>query len=133
MVTHMKIKRIAAVGTLFAGGLLANVDAVAHAAVTINVKLPTWQPPGTTAPVAGPLGFVQQFYNFGLMIGGILAVGAIVYGGIKYTFAAGNPSGQSEGKEWVKSALLGLLLLALATLILKTINPTLATPTLPNF
>lgn len=112
-----------------------NVVSTALAAVQINVNLPTspCTTPPCPAPVAGPIGFVQQFYNFGLMIGGVLAFGAIVYGGIKYTFAAGNPSGQSEGKEWIKSAILGLLLLALATLILKTINPTLATPKLPNF
>lgn len=67
--------------------------------------------------------FVSSFYTFALAIAGALAFGAIVYGGIKYTFAAGNPSGQSEGKDWVKSALLGLLLLAAAGLILRTINP----------
>ena len=37
----------------------------------------------------------------------------------------GNPGNQSEGKEWVKSALLGLLLLAAAYLILYTVNPNL--------
>lgn len=114
----------------FTGCVSLNFISTALAAVPINVNLPG-QP--NNVSVAGPIGFVQQFYNFGLMIGGVLAVGAIVYGGIKYTFAAGNPSGQSEGKEYIKSALLGLLLLVLATLILRTINPTLATPTLPNF
>ena len=69
--------------------------------------------------------YVQSFYRFALLISGALAFGAIVYGGIKYTFAAGNPSGQSEGKEWVKGALLGLLLLAAAGIILRTINPNL--------
>ncbi|MEK9180298.1 MAG: hypothetical protein AAB897_02705, partial [Patescibacteria group bacterium] len=69
--------------------------------------------------------FVQSFYNFTLLAAGALAFGAIVYGGILYTFAAGNPSKQSEGKDWVKSALLGLLLLAGAGLILRTINPAL--------
>ena len=59
------------------------------------------------------------------MISGVLAFGAIVYGGIKYTLAAGNPSGQSEGKEWVKGALTGLLLLVGAYAILNIINPQL--------
>ncbi|MEK7507638.1 MAG: hypothetical protein AAB602_00955 [Patescibacteria group bacterium] len=103
-------------------------------AVDINVNLPGTSADGATdVKEKGPIFFVEQFYKFGLMIGGLLAFGAIVYGGIKYTFAAGNPSGQSEGKEWVKSAILGLLLLALATLILKIINPSLTTPELPNF
>ena len=81
--------------------------------------------PGPSPASAGPAGWVNNFYSFSLLISGVLAFGAIVYGGIKYTFAAGNPSGQSEGKEWVKGALLGLLLLGGAYLILQTINPEL--------
>ncbi len=72
-----------------------------------------------------PVSYVQSFYNFALAIGGILAFGAIVYGGVIYTFAAGNPSKQDEGKKWIWGALLGLLLLAGAYLVLYTINPKL--------
>ena len=39
------------------------------------------------------------------MIGGLLAFGAIVFGAIKYTLAAGKPSGPHEGEEWIKQAL----------------------------
>lgn len=79
--------------------------------------------PGQYGKEAGGPGFVANAYSFALFISGALAFGAIVYGGIKYVFAAGNPSGQSDGKEWVKGALLGLLLLGGAYLILRTINP----------
>ena len=75
---------------------------------------------------------VQDVYNFALMIGGLLAFGAIVFGAIKYTLAAGNPSGQHEGREWITQALLGLLLLVGATLVLNTINPELITLKLPD-
>jgi hypothetical protein len=66
------------------------------------------------------------------MIGGVLAFGAIVYGGVLYAISMGNPSKQSEGKEWVESALIGLLLLAGAYLILYTINPDLVNLNLPT-
>lgn len=83
-------------------------------------------PVGPTNPrtqeIADPGVSVNRFYQFALSIAGILAFGAVAYGGIRYTFAAGNPSGQSEGKEWVKSALWGLLLLGGAYLILNTIS-----------
>ena len=79
--------------------------------------------PGQYNESSGAPGFIANVYGFALAISGVLAFAAIVYGGVKYTFAAGNPSGQSEGKEWVKGALLGLLLLAGAYLILRTINP----------
>jgi len=79
--------------------------------------------PGQYGKDAGAPGFIANLYSFSLLISGALAFAAIVYGGIKYVFAAGNPSGQGEGKEWVKGALLGLLLLGGAYLILRTINP----------
>lgn len=85
-----------------------------------------------SAASAGPSGFIANFYGFALLIGGILAFGAVVYGGIKYLISAGNPSAQGEGKEWIESALTGLLLLAGAYIILYTINPALVNLGLPE-
>lgn len=69
--------------------------------------------PGVNQNGAGssPAGFVANFYQFALLIGGILAFAAIVYGGVMHAISAGNPSKQSEGKQWIWSALWGLLLL----------------------
>ena len=89
--------------------------------------------PGTNSPsVQGPGAFVANFYQFALMIGGILAFGVVVYGGVKYMASAGNPSGQSDAKEWIESALLGLLLLVGAYFILNVINPQLLNLKLPT-
>ncbi len=80
---------------------------VAHA-VTISTAIPGSNLNSTsTAPGA----YIANFYQFALLIGGILAFGAIVFGGIKYVASAGNPSAQSDGKEWIWGALIGLLLL----------------------
>jgi hypothetical protein len=79
----------------------------------------------TNVSTVGPAGWIKGFYNFALIFAGILAFGAIVYGGIKYATSAGNASQQSEGRSWIWSALIGLLLLAGAYLILNTINPNL--------
>ena len=98
-------------------------------AADINVNFP-----GNNVTSTVP-GVITNFYNFALIIAGILAFGAIVYGGVKYAAGAGNPSSQSEGKSWITNALLGLLLLAGAWVVLNTINPqlvTLATPSLPS-
>jgi hypothetical protein len=101
--------------------------ALARAQTQISTNIP-----GVSA-AGNPCDFVFSFYKFAMMISGVLAFGAIVYGGVKYTLAAGNPSGQSEGKEWVKGALLGLFLLVSAYLILNVINPDLTKCTLPQF
>jgi len=103
--------------------------AVPVLAVSISAAIPGM---GTVTSSTPPGQFVKGFYDFALMIGGVLAFGAIVYGGVLYAASAGNPSKQSEGKEWVKSALLGLLLLGGAYLILYTINPDLVNLNLPT-
>lgn len=79
-----------------------------------------------------PSGIVANFYTFALMVSGLLAFGAIVYGAIKYTVSAGNPSQQSDAKQWITDALWGLLLLVSATLILRTINPDIPKLGLPR-
>lgn len=75
---------------------------------------------------------MNYFYQYALGVGGILAFGVVVYGGVRYMISAGNPSGQSDAKEWIKAALMGLLLLAGAYFILNVINPKLTNLTLPT-
>jgi hypothetical protein len=113
---------VAAVGTF-------PVFSTAHAAtITISTSVP-----GMAANSASTPGtFVAGFYQFALMIAGILAFGIIVYGGVKYMASAGNPSGQGDAKEWIEAALLGLLLLVGAYFILNVVNPQLTTLSLPS-
>ncbi|MGB7957564.1 MAG: pilin [Minisyncoccia bacterium] len=101
----------------------------AFAQTVINAGLPGV---GPVTPTTSPGTFVESFYVFALMIGGVLAFGAVVYGGVLYAISAGNPGKQSEGKEWIKSAIYGLLLLAGAYLVLYTINPNLVNLNLPT-
>lgn len=98
------------------------------AQTVINVSIPGPQLPSANNPCTT----VINVYWFALFISGILAFGAIVWGGIKYALAAGNPSGQSEGKEWIIGALLGILLLASTYLILNVINPALVHCEIPR-
>jgi hypothetical protein len=104
-------------------------------AVSISLSIPvqgTNPCPYPTATTCSAGGFINSFYQFALAFAGIVAFGSVVYGGVKYVTAAGNPSGQSEAKEWIYSALLGLALLFGAYLILNTINPNLTHLDLPT-
>jgi lipoprotein-anchoring transpeptidase ErfK/SrfK len=68
---------------------------------------------------------VSKFYNYALAAVGVAALGAIIFGGIKYTVSAGNPSGQTDAISWITGAVWGLVLLLGANLLLRTINPKL--------
>ncbi len=96
------------------------------AQITINPNLPG------TLPSNSFSGLVANFYSFALVIAGVLAFGAIVYGGVLYATSRGNPTRESEGKSWITSALLGLLLLGGAYIILYTINPQLVNLQIPG-
>ena len=98
------------------------------AQTVLNFQLPGTQ----AASLNNPCTTVINFYYFALFISGILAFGAIAWGGIKYSISVGNPSGQSEGIDWIEGAVLGILLLAGSYLLLNTINPALVTCQMPS-
>jgi hypothetical protein len=109
---------------------LIAVPAFAQTQITIVTSVPGNY--GAAAAAASPGAFIANFYIFSLIIGGILAFGVIVYGGVKYMASAGNPSAQSDAKEWIESALLGLLLLVGVYFVLDVINPQLLNLNLPS-
>lgn len=69
--------------------------------------------------------FIGWAFQFALGAAGAVALGVLIFGGIKYITSAGNPSGQGDAKKWIQDAILGLLLLLGSYLILNTINPDL--------
>jgi len=81
--------------------------------------------PGATADTSSIQGYIVNFYEFGLAIAGILAVGMIVAGAIFYSLSGASPDKQSEAKDMITSAIWGVVLLFGSYLILKTINPSL--------
>ncbi len=82
--------------------------------------------PMVTPPEGGNdfAGFLVTLYQWGISIAVILSVLYIIFGGIRY-MTTDSISGKSEGKETIKSALIGLILALSAWLILYTINPQL--------
>lgn len=94
---------------------------------TIQTEIPDWSPAGPLGPIVlQPItDMVNEFYQWALSIGTGVASGIVIYGGVLYILSVGNPSKQTEAKEWIKSAIYGLLLLLLSYLLLFTINPSL--------
>lgn len=108
-----------------------NMIAMTNALAT-NISINPGLPGINNVSTTGPAGWVAGFYNFALLIAGILAFGAIVYGGFKVATSAGDAHRASEGRAWIWSSLLGLLLLGCAWLILNTINPNLTKLQVPT-
>ena len=69
--------------------------------------------------------YINNLYMVAVGLAGLAAVIMIVIGAVYFTTSGGNPSKQKEGKEYITSAILGLLLLLGAFILLNTINPQL--------
>src|SRR3989344_2518520 len=75
-----------------------------------------------------PLGLAQRVsntYTWALGIGGMVALGIIIFGGVLYSASGGNPSRMDEAKKWIQHALFGLALLFSSYILLNFINPDL--------
>lgn len=79
--------------------------------------------PGSIQSASSPGALVKVIYQYALGIVGLVALGAIIYGGILWVFSAGVPGNQAKAQAWIRNALLGLLLLLGAYVLFNTINP----------
>jgi len=88
-----------------------------------ELEVPGVETPTTTRTVLTE--FVRYVFAFAIAIAGLLAFGALIYGGIRYLTSAGDPTKMSDGKNQVMAGFLGLIILLSSYLILNTIDPQL--------
>ncbi len=69
--------------------------------------------------------YIAALYSYLIAIVGILAVAMIVFGGLRWLMAGGNASQIGEAKEYIGSAIIGLLLALFSYVLLQTVNPNL--------
>ena len=62
----------------------------------------------TTAPVGR---YMQLIYKYAMAAVGILAVAVMMFGGVLWIIAFGNPTRIGEAKAWIGAALTGLVLM----------------------
>lgn len=89
---------------------------IAHA---LEVDLPGL----SSTPTVGE--YIAYIFNTVMQLAAVLAALVIAYGGALYLFSLGSKKYTSEGKEWIKAGVFGLILLMCSYLILYTINPNL--------
>ena len=103
-------------------------------AALAQVQLETGLPPiaGQPSPSEGLPQYINYLFIFGLSLIAFLALGQMMLGGLTYILAAGNAAKVEDAKETIKQALLGLGLLLVSYLLLRTINPDLVNLRNPN-
>lgn len=69
--------------------------------------------------------YIYAIYNYLLAIGGVLAVIALMVGGVIWLVSAGNASRVTQAKSWISGSLTGILILLTSYILLYQINPDL--------
>lgn len=105
--------------SIFAFSLL--IFAIAATALAVDYQ-PLVSIPGINAG-ASLKDYLSGLYNFLISIVGILAMGVIIYGGMRYIVSAGNPAAMEDAKETIMSAVYGLALALGSWLIINVVNP----------
>lgn len=79
--------------------------------------------------------YIIVIYKYGIAVIGVLAVLAVAIGGVIWIMSAGNSGVIAQGKEWIISGILGLVLALGSFMLLATINKDLVSckiTTLPS-
>jgi len=88
-----------------------------------NYYKPLVQIPGMPTGDVSLTQYLSTLYNFLISIVGILAMGVIIYGGMRYMTSAGNPTVAEDAKETIMSAVYGLALALGSWLVINVVNP----------
>lgn len=69
--------------------------------------------------------YIKAIYNYFVMIGGLLAVIALMIGGVVWLVSAGNTSRISEAQSWIMGSVTGIVIILSSYVLLYQINPKL--------
>ncbi|MFA5158306.1 MAG: hypothetical protein WC451_03940 [Patescibacteria group bacterium] len=87
----------------------------AHAAINFNFLTPVQNSENNVSTIA------NNVINFVLIIAGIMAIVYLIYSGILYITAAGNPDAAKKGQQGVINAIIGIVIIVLAYFIARSI------------
>jgi hypothetical protein len=84
--------------------------------------------PGATPPVFGRgaetlISYIQYIFYFAITLGIVLSLVLIIFGGLRYLYARGNPQIVAQAKSQIFNAFLGLGILLFSLTILNSISP----------
>lgn len=108
------------------GVLTVQNAVIAQSSYKLLAPLPGSKTADISTEEEGLATYAEALFPFLLSIAAVLAFVMMVIGGMQYMASAGNPQMMGDAKDRMLKAVLGLLLAALSVLILRTINPELA-------
>lgn len=96
--------------------------------VTYPTIVPGVIPPTGQTNIAG---YLRYLYTSAIALGGIICLGALIWGGLRFLTSAGNPAAMADARERILYGIIGLFILLGSFVLLREINPQLITFTPP--
>ena len=115
---------------------------VAHAQTSTKTSSPTFTPevpiPGVfdkPTPIDSSLAarYIRAVYIYFIWVVGLMAVAMVIFGGIKWVSAAGNPGAINDARATINNAIIGLIIALTSVTLLNIINPDFIKLQLPDF
>lgn len=99
----------------------ASAETQTNSDSSINLEVPI----AGEEQVSGIGDYISKVYTFAVGVVGLAAVIMIMIGGYLYMTSHGNATQAEKGKDFITSAVLGLIIVLVSYVILRTINPNL--------
>ncbi len=131
MLRHLIYKTITILPIIFImlftlyGTVAYAAEAVQFTPLTDIPLLDSWNPGETVQVADSASGVFNQLFALSIRIGAMLAVFMFIWGGLNLITARDNAGNITKGKEKMKNAVVGLLMLLATYITLNTINPQL--------
>ncbi len=91
----------------------------------LQVPFPEFTSVDPTQGTTGIAKYIKTIYHYAIGVVGILAAIVLMFGGVLWLTAGGNPSRIENAKAWIGSSLAGLIIALASYGILYTLNPSL--------
>ncbi len=102
----------------------------AESAQAFEARYPFIPGVGTLNPDSGIGEYISYFFGILIYIGGAIALVSFAIGGAQYIMSGDSPENSGNAKDRMKGSILGLVLTVSSFILIKTINPAMATPTI---
>lgn len=76
--------------------------------------------------------YIRAVYIYFIWVVGVVAVVMVMYGGIRWVYAAGNPGQIKEARDIIDNAIVGIIIALSSVVLLNIINPKLTQLQLPG-
>lgn len=89
--------------------------------------------PGAETPTETELDvYIKYIINLVIWVSGILALGVLIFGAVRYLTSTGKPEAIISAREYIRAGFFGLLIILGSFIVLKTISPELVILKLPE-